>query len=190
MGFDDLTLEELTADPDAVRESLAETGNMRLTADELAEFRVRQSLAEAAASVFERARTLDNFGGFFFDAPTGQYVLRVAGPIDDAESVVAELPADRVHVEQGGYTIAELESVAARIVPVGDDGVVDTSALTEPYASLVEQGRISVGIRQTEGRVVVALTTDVTCGVVAQIAAVLGDRGDITLMGPSGDEGL
>lgn len=182
LGLPDLGYDELTADLDAARASLAETG-MRLTAAELAEFRARQALAVPASQLFQQAWALDNFGGFFFDPLTGQYVLRVVGPTDAAERLADVLPAERIRIEQAEYTMAELKAVADQIVPVRDDGTVDVAALTEPYATLVNQGKIGVGIDHTLNRVLVVVTADVPCEVVAQIASVLGAHGEIGEMG-------
>lgn len=182
LGFPDLGYDELTADLDAARASLDETG-IRLTAAELVEYRARQALAAPAAQLFQEAWALDNFGGFFFDPPTGQYVLRVVGPTDEAERLADALPPERIRIAQAEYTIAELKAVADQIIPVRDDGTVDVATLTEPYATLVEQFKISLGIDHTLNRVLVAVTADVPCEIVDQIASVLGAHGEIGQMG-------
>ncbi len=150
-----------------------------------AEFRERQALTAPAAQLFQDAAGLDNFGGFFFDPATGQYVLRVVGPTEAAERLATALPPERIRIEQAEYTIAELKAVADRIIPTHDDGSVDLGAVQEPYATLAEQNKISLGISHTANRILLFVTADVPCDVVGQMASALGAHGgEIGQIGP------
>lgn len=132
-----------------------------------------------AADMFERARTIDNFAGFFYDSATEQHVLAVKGDTAAAENLVESFPGVPTRVEQATYSFAELEQVSDAIVAMGDRGWVDTSRIVEPFASLVEEERLSVGIEQSSNRVVVYLDISVPNEIRDQIAEIIDGYGFI-----------
>lgn len=177
MGFADLSTEELTHDFETARESIAEAG-IRMTADELTEFDERLQLADAAAFLMAELRDRDDFAGFFFDPPTGQYVARTTTDRSAMrEAIGAQLPADRVRVEVAERTIGELEAIANSIVPVFE--VKDESLVVDParFAPYVEQ--ISVMVRHVENEVWVAADPDLPQDVLEDLERIVGDQGKI-----------